>query len=228
VAILLAGVSHHAQGQTVTLANGNGFTYNGLTYTISGCAYTALSVVSTCAAANADLTATVASGGPAIEVLHHGSGALMSIAAGTTGFYSDISFLLDVTAPSSRTTVSSVTDLVSGTSASTDRARVTSSVTPTTNNNHLVQPTLSANLTTTSATEAFAAYNPTPAADLSLSIDLKVNAIAANTSGLNLNNATFRLSPAPEPASIALLVTAVTGLAAVRRRSGCRSLRRRK
>jgi hypothetical protein len=215
VAFAAVGTSHQVQAQTTTsLANGNSLTYNGLTYEISGCAYTLLnSVQSTCGPSGAELVASGSGRNVSIEVVDSSPSTPLLSISGTSG-KSDMSFNLTVTASSAATQVNAVTDTLAGTGVSgfpsQVSAAVSSSRAPTFN--------LTTNLANLTDTASFAAFNPTAAAPLYLSIDLAVNNQAAqggNQGAITLTSASIGV---PEPASMALFGIALTGLAAVRHR----------
>jgi hypothetical protein len=215
--IAVVGLCDRVQAQTA-LANGNSFGYDGLTYTITNCVYTVSGSSGSCGAANAQLVAVGTTGGASIEVESATPGhPLLSLASNAGNTYDDLTFYLTVTAPSTKTTVSSFSDTLAGSGNSSYATQVTagaSSSTPSFN--------LSTNLTSPTATASFSSFDPTSAMPLYLNIDLKVstmNGVGGNQGAISLNNATYGFTPAPEPASIALFGTALTGMAAVRRRS---------
>lgn len=220
VTLSVLGVCQPAHAQTALL-NGSSFGYDGLTYTVSNCVFTLNGTADTsgCGAANAQLIETGTTGGASVEVESATAGQpLMSIASTGGNTYDDLTFDLSISAPSTKTTVSSVTDTLAGSGNAADPTQVTSSVSATSTNPSFG---LNASLATPTVSGSFSSFNPTVAAPLYLSVDLKVTTMpgaGGNQGAIALNNVAFAVSPAPEPASIALFGTALAGLAAVRRR----------
>jgi hypothetical protein len=218
-AFIAMDAGHRAQAQTVALAVGNALTYNGLTYTISSCGYVLAGAgQSGCGPAGAELEGVGSGPGASIEVIDSTpSTALLSLAgaSGNTLTYSDISLSLTVTSTAPLTTISKLTDTLAGTGNTAGGLGVSSAVTSSSTTPNI---NLTTNLSNLTDTATFASFNTTTAAPpLYLSVDLKVSTLQTGNQGLvTLTSATFQ---APEPASIALFATAVTGLAAVRRRS---------
>jgi len=217
-ALLVAATGQRAQAQTTGLANSNSLTYDGLTYTVSACVFVlAGTAQSSCSSANAELQVVGTGSHASIEVLNVTPGAaLMSLASTAGNTYSDLTFDVTVTAPSSSRTVNGASIAETGTGVAGYATQVTSSATigiPGTNFSSNMT-----SLTSPSAAVSFAPFNPTVTAPLTFNVDLKVSTMpgtGGNKGTITLNNT---LLHAPEPASIALFGTALTGLAAIRRR----------
>jgi hypothetical protein len=210
-------LTHQTRAQTVALADGNALTSNGLTYTITSCSYALAGVSqSGCGPAGAELEAIGSGRGASIEIIDSNNGTpLLSIAGNAGDIYSDISLGLSITASSPTRTITSVTDTLSETGVSGHALQVSAAVE---SNSTSTAVNLLPNLTSLSDSASFAAYNPTVAAPLILNVDLNVSTlpgVGGNLGGIKLTYASIQ---APEPASIALFGTALTGLAAVRRR----------
>ena len=212
VALVAMGIAHRAQAQTL-LANGNTLTYNGLTYTISTCSYTLAGITqSGCGPSTASIEGIGSGRGASIEVLDTNGTSLLSLANGSTAAINEIAFKLTAVASSSTTIISSVTDALNGTGNIAYPTQVSAGVT---------SPSLTRSLTTSLAqltdSASFTGFNPTAAAPLYLSVDLKIdNRATGNQGAITLTSSRIQ---APEPGSIALFGTALTGLVAIRRRS---------
>jgi hypothetical protein len=211
-----------SQAQTVALATGNSFTYDGLTYTITSCSYVQSGAPqSGCGPAGAELEGTGSGRNAAIEILDSNTGTpLLSIASTAGATYSDISVGLSITSSSSHP-VTSVTDTLAGTGVIASPTQVSAAVSTNTTNPGFNLTTSLAQLTDTAS---FAAYNPTAAAPLVLSVDLDVSTTDGNVGTLTLTSATIK---APEPASVAVFGLALAGLAVARRRLRQPAARRR-
>jgi hypothetical protein len=215
LAVLAAiGVSRGASAASVALATGNSVTTaNGLTYTITGCTYILSGVAqSSCATDNADLETSGAGRSAIMEVLSATpGGSVLSLAGTGTQTYSDLTFDLTVTSTSPGVSLTSFTDMLAGSGSSAAAAEVTAGVSSSSTSPNINLTTSLSNLTDTAS---FTAFN-TATAPISLNVDLKVTTIPGNDGGITLTSVTYQ---APEPASIALFGTALTGLVAVRRR----------
>jgi hypothetical protein len=213
VALAAMGVTHRAQAQTL-LANGNSLLYNGLTYTISSCVYTSAGTQQpNCGSLSTTSLEGFGSGrGASIEVLNTDSTPVLSLASTAGATFSELSFVLTAVATSPTTTVHSVTDTLNGSGVAGYPTQVSAGVTSASTTPNV---NLTTSLTNLTDSASFASFNPTAAAPLVLNVDLKVSTLAGNVGRITLTNATIQ---APEPASIALFGTALTGIVAVRRR----------
>jgi hypothetical protein len=208
------GVSNGALGQTVALANGNSLTTaTGLTYTISNCIYILSGVSqSSCGTDNAILETSGTGRSAIMQVLSATPGGSVLSLAGASATYNDLTFDLALTSTSPGLTLTDFTDTMAASGSTAKPTEVSSSVgskSTTANFN------LTTNLASLTDTASFNAFNTATAA-INLNVDLKVTAIPGNTGAISLNSVTYA---APEPGSIALFGTALTGLIAVRRRS---------
>jgi hypothetical protein len=151
--------------------------------------------------------------GTEIEILK--SSAIFSNSAGANN--SALSFTLNVTINPGNGGISSVTNILQGsTTLAANRTAVTSVLSNFTGVTGAVG-TPSSNLTNTTSSEVFDLLAPTRSFSFVATLsDLSKNATKADT--LVLSNVKLLFAPAPEPASIGLLATGVLGLAAVRRR----------
>jgi hypothetical protein len=220
---LAAGVStgacHDSRAQTITsLANTGsaaGFTFDGLTFSVSGC------TVALCS--DVELMAISSSGGATIEVLGNGRGSNGSnILVDASGSGTDLlAFTLTVTA-AARTRISSVSTSVSGhypTGGGNDIGSylsISGTSNCTTTGGYNLGSCAPFALGGDPASVTFG-----PVSSLSVSYDLAAGAASGQT--IILSNATQTFIPAPEPAAIGLLATGVAGVALVRVRRKRRS-----
>jgi hypothetical protein len=217
LAVLAAiGVSRGAlaANPTVALADGNSLTTaSGLTYTISSCIYVLSGVSqSSCGTDNAVLEASGTGRSAVMEVLSATPGGSVLSLSGASATISDLTFDLALTSTSPSLTLTSFTDTMAAsgsTALPTEVSTGVSSGSTTANFN------LTTSLASLSDSASFNAFN-TATAPINLNVDLKVTTIPGNTGAISLNSVTYS---APEPASIALFGTALTGLVAIRRRS---------
>lgn len=214
------GVANAQSSVTIGLAANNSATFDGLNVLISNCTYGITAGTTTsnpaCSTLNDNVVLSLAGTGLSVELIGANGAALMSAAgagAGTSNQYHDLTFNLVVTraVTGSKTTVSSLSGAIAGSGCSTCiLSHVTAGLTVTPGTLGVL-PTmqLSADGTspTTTGTLTFA-----PVSSLSINGDLKIN-LANTTNTITLNSVTQILSPAPEPASIALLATGIGGIA---------------
>lgn len=216
LAVLAAvGVSHGARAQSVALAAGNSVTTaNGLTYTISSCGYTlAGAAQSSCSTDNAELETSGTGRSTIVEVVSATpGGSVLSLSGSGSSTYSDLTFYLTVTSATSGVNLTSFTDTLAGTGSAAAAGEVSAGVSSSSTSPNF---NLTTNLSKLSDAANFAAFNPTATVPLYLSVDLKVTTMPGNQGPITLTSVTYQ---APEPASIALFGTALTGLIAVRGR----------
>jgi hypothetical protein len=189
---------------------------DGLTFTVAACSYEANGVQSSCAALDDSLSLVRSNrGAPTIEVIgHNGSNALSALPnSGLT----QLTFTLDVikTGPGSSAAVNVFSNAITGGSpAQSPNVSSNMSYLTYTANTTLAAPDAGSAMF---ASPALTAVNP-----MAVSLTLGLSAGSATT--LTLAADALHFSPAPEPASIALLATGVAGLASVRRRFKKRGL----
>jgi len=217
---LVLGMSVAVSGSAsaVALLNGNSLSVNGLNISIADCQLTlAGSAQPSCAAGNLEIVAD-AGPGASIRIQGAGGGNIFSAALGS-GLY-DVNFTLNISAINPGTTVTQASMAIAG-SATGSASGLPWSLLPVgalvsagetvsgTSNDGNINVNL---VTPTTGSRSFAATN-----SFSVSKDLKLNAVAG--SGLlTLAYVTQSYTPAPEPATIGLLLAGIGGIAAARRR----------
>jgi hypothetical protein len=220
------GRAHALLPAGVDLINGNSVTFDGLSFTISGCTLSlnggsANTCTNTGTGDNNDLLQITNSrrGQPTIAVLGNGTGnagGSGSIAKGSNALacnncagVSELMFTLTLQRASGKSsTVTSFSNAIVGgspTGSTSVISNVTYNGTGATANVTLGSPTASA-----SFSNALTGSSP-----ITFAVDLKL--LGNGTSILALATESLHFSPAPEPASIALVVTGLTGLVAARR-----------
>lgn len=225
--LLLSGLGH-AQAQIrspVDLIDGNSLSFDGLSFTISGCTLSlkggaADSCTSTGVGDTNDLLEISGSrrGRPTIEVLGNGTGTAGgsgSVAKGSNALVcnkctsaSELKFTLTLAPANGKApTVTGFSNaIIGGTSVGTNSVTSNASYTGVGGG--------SANVTLANPTASATVSNALPTT-MAFAVDLR---LAPNASSiLALSTEALHFSPAPEPGSIALLLAGMTGLVAARR-----------
>jgi hypothetical protein len=209
--MILACVSAHAQTITKLSNTGNAasFVFDDLTFTISNCTST---ISGNCGAI--EMKATSSATGAAIEFLGNGGtyGSNISSVTNKSGSY-QIDFTLTVSG-TGRTRISSVSSAVTGNSSSIGSSLTLSGVTgcKTTGGYNSGSACDNFSIGGNPATTTFGAVS-----SISINYALGLNASTGQT--ITLANTSAIFSPAPEPASIAILAVGLTALAGVRQRT---------
>jgi hypothetical protein len=220
---LAAGMAPHANaqtvltvGQSVPFATGAEFIFNGLVYDLAACSG------GVCGAAGAVIEAVNISNVLQIEIIDPGTPLLSVTVPATQPPFAnaDMTYSFNIWAVSPKTTINSVTNIVGGSASVTaDQANI-KSVATINPGNGTTPPPLTSTVAVTAAPLTFSAVKPTSTSPLSISYDVSTHSFGATAGDvLKLSNVNLILSPAPEPATIALVATGLIGLGAARRRS---------
>jgi len=195
--------------------------FNGLTFTVTGCT---LNGLAQCGSSNVQMIATTATqaslSGVNLEFLGLGAGAGADIFSGlASGQSRDLAFTLAVSNGGTYIPFTTVINTVSGTISNS------SGTTAIASNATLNSTAFNAVYTTNGTGTATGTYGPI--SGLTYPQNLSLDFHANNTGGngqltLSLNNVNVFFGPAPEPASLAVMGTALAGLAYVQRRRKAR------
>ena len=225
-AAMVAGASAFAPqpASAVSLLNGSALSANGLNIVVSNCQLTLAGVAqSDCSAGNLEIIAD-AGPGASIRIQGAGGGNIFSAALGS-GLY-DVNFKLDITAINPGTTITSAALAMFGSTTGTPSfpynllptgsyVSVGETVVPFGGPSQNMSVNLGA---ATSSSVSFAAVT-----SLSVTKDLKLNAAVPGVGTLTLSHVTQSYLPAPEPATIGLLLVGAGGIIAARQRRRRRS-----
>jgi hypothetical protein len=190
---------------SVTSAN---FIYGNLSFAITSCSFTLMGAATSCGSDSTVIeTVSNGRGGTEIEVVPTpGSYAQTAGQTNTT-----LSFNVTVSDLSASRGISSITNILTATAGSpTDNSLISAALTG-------PGSAVSNAGTLTTSTSFALTHNPV---NFNVSINL---ASSGAHSTLTFSNVKFLFQPAPEPASIAVFMTGLGGLAAVRRRMARRS-----
>lgn len=220
LALASAGVTQPASAYSVgavPLLNGSVLSFNGLQFTVTGCAMilggALADPLGACSLKNLEILG-VAGAGSNIRIQGENGTDIFSVistGSATSGLY-DVTFQLGVATTLPRTTVNQVSMALTGSVTGTSGSRVSAGATLSGTD------TLTANQTTqlsgpTSRTWTFSsdtAFNETK--------DLKLNSVGAVAgSVLTLSYVTQGFLPAPEPISMGVFLVGLAGLGAARR-----------
>lgn len=203
--LLIAGVPAHAQ---TYFAGNNSVSASGLTFSIASCTYTASGVTSTCSGLPDTLLVEGSGrGGATIEVI--GTGSSAALTGKTTSGLIQLAFTLNVTKtnPNSNVTVTNFSNAIAGTPS-------LSSV-----SSNMVYNSYTANTTLAAPSASSGSFtSPILTSANPMSVNMTLGLATGSSTTLALSNDVLHFSPAPEPGSIALLGTGLSGLIAIRRR----------
>ncbi len=215
-----AGIARPASAYSVgavPLLNGSVLSFNGLQFTVSGCAMILGGALSdplgACTLKNLEILGVA---GPGSNIRIQGENGTDIFSTVSTGSASlglfDVTFALAVTTTLPGTTVNQVSMALTGSVTGTSGTRVSAGATLTGTDTPISNQTTMVS-GPTSRTWAFSsdtAFNETK--------DLKLNAVgAAADSVLVLSYVTQGFLPAPEPISVGVFLVGLAGLGAVRR-----------
>ena len=203
----LAQTSVFGSGSTTAQITG----FDGLTFTVTGCSLTVGDAASNCGNA-AQMIAVSTSNGATIEFQGVGGGDLHDDGNGNQYPSWDLQFSLAVTSSGTRHDITSIQATMAGSSPgghTSDATTTVNSYSP------AFSPNLSLNLGNPTGTSTYSSSPTAP--PVSMNVDLNVAAHQGYT--ITFGSAMFRYSPAPEPASIALVVVGLGAVGLIRRRS---------
>jgi hypothetical protein len=192
------------------------FTYGNLSFAISACNFTLMGASTSCSSDSIEMeTVSTGRGGTEIEIVSPTGSYAQSAGAPITS----LSFKMTISDLTGSRGLSSVTNILSATvNNSADNLLVSSVLS---GFNVATSPGSAISNLGTFTTSASFALTPSP---VSFNVAIEMDTSGARSGDvLTFNNVKLLFQPAPEPASIAVFLTGLGGLAAVRRRFVSRS-----
>jgi len=213
------GLGGMASAQTLqTFVHNGSFTYGNDSFQITNCSF-GVAVACTNATNISVIGVSTGRGGTEIElapisVAH--SYIYQSAAAGPNNV---LSFTLKIIDKAGSGGLSSISNILTGSATRTaDNSLISASLSGFTNVTKLKTASITSDLGSLSSLDSFAPTQGTTTNPVGFNVNINYNSTSP-VGTLTLTNIKLLLTPAPEPASIALFATGITGLVAIRRRS---------